>query len=56
MCVWRTDVAGYHGIVIDQLQQPQPVAGEDGLFLGALDGREEVDGVGLFEFLPGLCQ
>lgn len=41
-------------MVIDKLQQPQAVAGEDGLFFGPLDSCEEVDGVGLFEFLSGL--
>jgi hypothetical protein len=36
------------------LEQAQAVARQDRLLLCALDRREEVEGVGFFEFLAGL--
>lgn len=51
-----TLIARHDGGVVEVVQEPAPVLGEDDLLLGALDSGGEVDVVGFLELLPGLCQ
>ena len=51
----RACVAGDDGGVIEEVEETATVAGEDDLFFSAFDGRGEVEIVGFFEFLAGLC-
>ncbi len=46
--------AGDYRRVIEQLQEPLAVTGQDGLLLGTLDGGCELGCVSLLQFLPGL--
>lgn len=54
MAVWAALVAGDNRAVVEELQEPAAVAGEDDLLLRPFNGGEEFGVVGLLELLTGL--
>lgn len=49
-----TDVTRNHGRIVEEVQQPAAVLGEDDLLLSTLDGGSELQVVRLLDLLPSL--
>lgn len=49
-------VTWYHWRIIEKVEKPSAMAGEEHLLFGTFDNRGKVDVVGFFELLPSLGQ